>query len=408
MIVQRTPFIFVMILLAQVCFSQDSTERVARHLLVSLDVKPETGYTAQDKAVLGKSLALALQEAASEIKVIEYGPGDFPASTEARKGEAERAGADGWLWVGISGNRSAPTLRVQSYDLLTQAMAMDQGFTRGREIDPLEASHEHWQEIVSGVLEKYHAADASRMPKNERRLVKLVIRALPDTRITGLPGGPVVASKYGVATASLDAPSFYHLRASLDGYYPAQQDVYVDADRDVQIIQRQGSGWSVEASFFNALFFDGNVGYYFLPDTAFLKVGLTSFLVGLALSQDSLLYSFPLVHANIQLGRYWAPEDAAVRPYAAFGGFIRIVSIPGFPLRIDALSPGGFQLNLGAEIPIAGKSKFFFEYMPMLYLSNQPDLFVDSLGTGIPFGYIPISIGAFDLANVRFGLRWML
>lgn len=411
MIVRKSPFILVMALLAQACFSQDSpgTEKLPRRLLVSLDAAAETGYTAQDKAVLGKSLALALREAAQEFSVVEYGTGDFPPSPEARNGEAERLVADSWLWVEISGSRGSPSIRVQSYDLLTQTMTIDQEFTRDREIDPLEASHEHWREIVSLVLEKYHSIDASQVTKNERRTVRLLIRALPDTRITGLPGEPLVASKYGVATASLEAPSSYHLRATLDGYYPAQKDVYVDADAEVQIVQRPGAVWSVEGSFFNAFFLGGDLGYYFLPDTAFLKVGVTSFLLGLAFEQESLLFSYPLVHVNLQVGRYWGAEDAGVRLYTAVGGFVRIVSIPGSPIRIDALSQGGFQLNLGAEIPIMGKSRVFFEYIPMLYLSDYPELFLETMGSSnVPFGFLPVIIGAFDFMNVRFGVRWML
>jgi hypothetical protein len=411
MIMRKSLGILFMILLAQACFSQDSAgaEKTPRQLLVSVDAQPEAGYTAQETVILEKSLALSLQKALRGIHLIEYAQAGFPQALNARNSEAERLGANCWLWVNISGGSGASALLVQFYDMLTQTLVVDEIFTRKQKLDPLEASREHWEEIVSLVKQKYSAVDTSQVPRNERHTITLVIHALPDTMITGLPGGPLVASEYGVATANLDAPSSYHLRAALDGYYPAHQDVYVDADRDLQIIQKPASGWSVEASFFNAFFFDGNAGYYFLPNVAFLKVGVTSFLVGLALNQTSLTYSYPLVYANIQLGRYWAPADAVVRPYAAMGGFIRIVSIGGFPLRIDALSPGGFQLNVGAEVPLAGKSKFFFEYIPMLYLSSYPDLFVDSLGSnGIPFGYVPVSIGAFDFANVRFGVRWML
>ena len=230
----------------------------------------------------------------------------------------------------------------------------------------------------------------------------------PETRITGLPGGPLVTSAYGVASANLEAPSSYRLRVSLDGYNPTEQEVFVDADREVQIVQQPASTLSAEASFFNAFFLGGDLGYYFLPNTAFLKVGVTSFLLGLSLSRDSLIYSFPLMHVNVQVGCYWAPGDASLRWYTAIGGFFRFVFIPGFPPRIDALSPGGFQFDLGAEIPIAGRSRFFFEYLPMLYLSSYPDLFVDSLGSRVPFGYVPLAIGALNFVNVRFGVRWML
>lgn len=409
--VKRALFVVGSILLAQACFAQTSSEaaKAVRRLLVSLEAQPESGFTVLEAAVLSKSLALSLQGGLSGITIMEQGPSAFPPMLAARNEEAARRGADSWLGVAISGSRGAPAVHVQSFDLLTQTMVIDQSFSAVQDLAADDVSRMHWEMIVSLAKEKYHAADAADLRKNERRAVKLTIHALPDTRISGLPGGPVLTSTYGAATVSLEAPSFYHVRATRAGYYPAQMDLYVDADRDVQMVQQPESWFCAEGSFFNALFAGGDVGFFFLPDTAFLKVGVTSFLAGLAFTPDSLFYSSPLVHMNVQIGSYWLPEDSFLRLYTAIGGFLRVVLIPGFPAHLDVISPGGLQLNLGMEFPIGGRSRFFVEYVPMLYLSTVTDLFMDSLGpNGVPFGYVPVSFGAFDFANVRFGLRWML
>ena len=403
MIVKKTPLIIVILLLARVCFAQTSSEaaNVPRRLLVSLEAQPESGFTALEAVILSKSLVLSLQEGLPGFRVIEYGPFAFPPTPAARNDEAARRGADSWLWVAVSGSRGSPAIHVVSFDLLTQSTIIDQGFSAVQDLASADVSRVRWEMVVSLAREKYQPA--------VRRTVKLTIHAIPDTRISGLPGGPVLTSPYGAATVNLEAPSFYRVRATRAGYYPAQMELYVDADRDLQIPQQPGSSFSVEGSFFNALFIGGDAGFFLLPDTAFLKVGVTSFLVGLALSPDSLLYSFPLVHVNVQLGSYWSPEDAFLRWYTSVGGFLRVVLIPGFPPHLDAISPGGLQLNLGVEFPLAGRSRLFVEYVPMLYLSAMTDLFLDSLGpNSVPFGYAPVSFGAFDFANIRFGVRWML
>lgn len=406
--------LFILALLAPRCPAQDVAQEAAkdaahdakapRTLLVAMQ-----GASADSAAALEKSLALSLRDALPRVRLIEYGPADFPASMESRAGETARLGADCWLLVAITVDGAGWTLRVQSYDMLARTMTIDTSFTRTDAVDLLQAPHEHWEEIASLVRETYQEETAARMPRNERRTAKLLIHAQPDTSISGLPGGPLVASRYGVASADVDAPSSYRLHATLEGYVPADVEVYVPEDRDVQIVQKPSAAWSIDAGFFNALFFDVEAGWFFLPGTAFVRVGLTSFLVGLALNGDAVLYSFPLVHVNAQIGRYWGSEAAAFRPYTTFGGFIRIASLPGVPLRIDPLSPCGFTLGIGADILLAGTSRFFFEYVPMLYLSTYADLFVESIGGGrLPFGYVPLAIGALDFANVRFGIRWPL
>lgn len=407
----RAPFLVLCLLvLATGSFAQQGGEpaKDPRRLLVAVEAAPAAGYSGGETAILAKSLALALRDAVSDIRVIEYGAASFPSLAEARNREALRLGADAWLLVSISGDRRAPTLRALSWDLGAQAMVLDRSFSRDGEIAGLNAASEHWDDVVSLVRETYHAGPPLNLPKMERRAAALTIHALPGTSITGLPGGPVIASSFGVATANLEAPSSYRLRAVLYGYEPAEKEVFLDADEDVQISQKPSAILAVDTGFFNALFLEGGVGVFFIPDTAFLKFGVTSFLLGLSMSQDSSAYSFPLMHLNLQVGWYFLPVDSLFRVYATIGGFFRVVFLPDFPARVDALSPGGVQVGIGAEIAIAGRSRFFFEYVPMLYLSGLADLFQDTFSTGNAPGFIPLPFGALNYLNARFGLRWLL
>ncbi|HVO38847.1 MAG TPA: hypothetical protein VMV03_07440 [Spirochaetia bacterium] len=407
---RAAPCAFLLLLLTAACFAQQAGEpaQQPRRLLVAVEASPAAGYTTGETAILAKSLALSLREAVSGIQVVEYGAAAFPSLAEARNGEALRLGADAWLLVSISGDRRAPTLRALSWDLGAQTMVLDRSFTRDGEMTALEAASEHWDDVVPLVRDAYRAGPAINLPRVERRTAALTIHVLPGTRVSGLPGGPLAADSYGVATANLEAPSSYRLRAVLYGYEPAEKEVYVDADLDLQIAQRPSAILSADTGFFNAFFMDGEVGVFFVPDTAFVKFGVTSFLLGLSVGNDSAAYSFPLLHVNLQVGWYLMPVDAWFRVYATLGGFCRVVFIPNYPVRVDALSPGGVLLGIGTEIPIAGRGRFFFEYVPMLYLSGLPDLFADSYSSGNSPGFIPLSFGAINLLNARFGIRWLL
>src|SRR5512146_3257894 len=97
------------------CQEEAVTPAAVRRILVAVG---DDGASASrsDLLRLSKSLALALTEASPSIRVVEYGS-DFPKDAEKRMHAAEESLADCWLWVGATGEKSAPTLGVRPYDL---------------------------------------------------------------------------------------------------------------------------------------------------------------------------------------------------------------------------------------------------------------------------------------------------
>jgi hypothetical protein len=152
-----------------------------------------------------------------------------------------------------------------------------------------------------------------------------------------------------------------------------------------------------------------DVSRFFIPSLLYVKLGITSYAVGLAFTNTQTFTSNPLTNLVLQTGIYLGPEDRLLRPYANLGAFLRIVTAPGTLVGIDPLSWGGLQFSIGTEIGRSPRGRFFFEYQPMLYAVSVPGLFQASFGNGNPpAGWSFSQTGASNYLCFRFGFRWML
>ncbi len=406
---KRALFALILAVLASSAFAQETgeTPRVPRRLL--LRVESGTGtYTREETLVIAKSLTLALVSAGNGLTVIEYAGDAFPPSPEARIDTTAKEGADCWLFMEISGERAAPVLKVHSYDLLFNKAIMEKNISRREELSMREMSRETWADVVPTLAEEYGPVD-SRLIGTGSKLVRLTLLAPPGTTIEGLQGGgPLVVGADGKTEVSLGTPATYALKASHGGYFPLEQRIFLDSDRTLDLALVPYSRWSLDLSFFNAFNAGVEATYFFIPGRGFVKLGLTSFFLGLALDSEGPFSGYNLVNLNAAAGFFLSPESSAIRVYLTLGGFLRIVFPNSSPL-IDPLSPGGFQLALGVQAPLTARSRFFAELVPMVYLTDSPELFRASLGEkDSPFGYIFREDAAFSLANLRFGIRWLL
>ena len=134
-----------------------------------------------------------------------------------------------------------------------------------------------------------------------------------------------------------------------------------------------------------------DVTRFLSPNLAWLRLGITTYGVGLALisqssdqngSSGSAFTSNPLTNVVFQGGIYLGPDDQLFRFYSGFGCFLRVLHAPGLPLQLEPISWGGFQVTVGTEIGRTPTGRFFFEYTPMFYVVSMPSLFQASLGTG--------------------------
>ena len=141
----------------------------------------------------------------------------------------------------------------------------------------------------------------------------------------------------------------------------------------------------------------------------YVKLGITTYAVGLAFTDTQVITRNPLTNLVLQAGIYLRPEDVLFRPYVNVGVFARIVYAPGTLVGIDPLSWGGVQLSVGTEIGRSPRGRFFFEYQPMLYAVSVPGLFQASFGAGDPpTGWSFSDKSAFNFLCFRVGYRWSL
>ncbi len=414
----RSSIALFLVFIAGFCYAQEPQRSAGapRRVLVSVQGQQGDAYSPVDLLILEKSLALALRESSEELHVVESGKSGFPASTAQRSEAARAMGADCWLWVGISGSRDSPSFAVQSFDLLRNAMSFEQSIPQEGPIVLSGARSAAMDQIARLMLENYGVArtaaspepgQTDQAPQNPTSAI-LRIHARPGTAITGLQAEKIKVGLDGVAVVAVDAPASYIIVARLSGYYPAQRSFYVDSSRDVEMSQEPASLWSLEASSFNSFFPAIDASYFFVPNWAYVKLGLTSFLFGFRLDDNAVIYSFPLIDFTLQAGCYLAPEDSVLRPYASAGAFIRFIFPPDFTPRLDPVSPFGFQLTLGSEAQVTMKLRLFLELVPMLYLSRHTDLFLASLGRSTAGGYLFMPWAVIGFSNLRFGLRWLL
>ncbi len=404
----------VFMILAVHVQAQEPTVENAPRLLLCVEGRSGSPYTEAEIKVAVKSVAFALKEASDRIMIVEYGMRSFPESPDGRMGACREMRTEGWLWIGISGDKTAPVLLVSAFNAVSGASVLENSFQLNRSLSLQELVEEKWPEIVPAVAAAFGSLDSSSSSRVETRASKLTLRALPGTLITGLPGAPLAVGEDGTAATSLTTPGVYSARAELFGYSPASVNVYLVSDREVSFSQEPGSRWAFDLSFFNSMFPGGNAAFFIIPNWLFARFEAMTYLFGLALDSNAMIFTIPLFNFGLGFGTYLAPEDFPLRPYIVAGGFLRISWIPGFAPGVEPLSPGGASLDIGVEFPMFRKGCLFIEYAPMLYFTRNLELFMASLGSvENQAGYYPnpfglASFGVLNYLNLRFGFRWLL
>jgi hypothetical protein len=378
-----------------------------RRLLLVLQAQGDS-YSDADRVALSNSLALAFGEASPNLSVVVFGGGRFPEPLTERIAAAEQLGADAFLLVQASGERDAPSVSLSLYDIPGQN-AFDWSLPSGAGLDTSDLSYVDWSGVVFLVLGGLQGRSGAEEPAARRESAAVTIRALPGARVTGLPEGPLDVNDDGILSAQVPVPGLYTVRVTHPGYYPAQERYYVVADREISLTQSPDCSWNMDLTLFDAFFPGMAAGWYFIPEYAFVRTGMTAFFFGLRLSDREVLYTIPLVNLFLDTGLYFSPEDSPVRFYAGVGGFLRLSFAEGVIPVLDALSPGGAQVSLGAEFPISRGSRLFLEWTPQALFSAVPALLhtVGANDNG-PKPRIFTDWGEIDFINLRFGLRWNL
>ncbi len=372
--------------------------------------QPQKGMLTEDQLlVLSRSLLISLQAGVPGLPVSDAA-GPVPSASPAALSDlAVKTGADFWIWAQVSIDAGKTQLHVRGFDVRAQEMKFDTTLTRESDLSPSELPFEKWNDVVSLVTSSLSSGELQGQGTPGPQEVTLTVRALPGTLITGPGGTRAQAGKDGFALLSFPAPGEYSLHATLSGYYPLTSRFFLGGDREVFLEQTPASWWAIDASLLEMGYPSFDVSRFIIPNSLYVKLGITTYAVGLALTDTQAFTSNPLTNLVLQTGIYLGPEDMLLRPYVNLGAFLRIVVAPGTLVGIDPLSWGGLQFSIGTEIGRSPRGRFFFEYQPMFYAVSVPGLFQASFGSGNPpSGWSFSQNGAANYLCFRTGYRWAL
>ncbi len=398
------------------CVLVDAQETAAasmgapRRMLIVVEQDAGGSLTQGDLLQLSRSLQITLLSATGEIDVVEPAKPLRDLSPAVLDAAARAAGADSWLSVGASGGWAALTLAVRSSDLLTNAIVLDTTVTRTGWESPQDLSAEEWAEIVQPIAGHYHRIPLTTVSlQHGPVLATLTVKALPGTRITGLGEPALVVEQGGTASREMPAAHQYELGAILEGHAFSHQTIFLNTDKVVTFLQKPASTWSLDASLEDRAYPGVSLGWSPIPGRVTLRLGIQTFLFGLAFATSGVVASVPLSDIFIQAVATPVSELGPLSPYLGFEVFLRIDHPSGSVPALDALSPGGVKPIIGLELMTSPGGGFFVEYAPILYFTQVPDLLMAALGTGsVPPGWIFSPASALNLLSFRAGYRWQL
>ncbi len=388
--------------------SAAAQDRVARRLLLVVAPDDSTTLAANDLFLLSRSVQMELQRATKEINVVEAA-GSVPDLSEAGLAEAAKsAGADSWLSVIAGGGWSTLKLAVRSFDLISNAMVLDTTVTREGWQSPLDLSLESWDDIAQPIAGHYHMVEAAVAPQGPRAAL-LTIKALPGTKISGLGPKPLVVDASGSLAQEMPVSRQYDIRASLIGHLPEHRQIYLEADRAVDFDQKPESRWTLDMSLQDRAYPGFSIAWSPRLGHFSFKLGITTYLVGLAFNSTGVFSSAPLSEAELQATAYLFPETGFFRLYTAQTFFLRVDHAIGTTPSLDSLSLGGMKGIIGAELLGSARGNWFFEYAPTVYFTHVPNMLQAALSSGSPPpGWLFFPSSAVNLLSFRAGYRWQL
>jgi hypothetical protein len=247
-------------------------------------------------------------------------------------------------------------------------------------------------------------------------LSTLTIHGRPGTELTGVPGGPYRIDGSGTLVEKVPYPSSFTLKARASGYYDVEQSLFLGIDPlTVTLDQVAKPRFGFEARLSSFQFPGLRFWWYILPAQVFVRLGLTTQLVGLYPIDNApnvLAVGSPLSQLELDAGLFVSPAERLLRFWVGAGGYLRFSHPPAPGFAIDSEgAPGAVTLSLGVDYSPSRRLRFAVEYQPAFILASNPQQFINltfvanSFPSGQVPGYVVLPWGLFDLRNLYLGLR---
>jgi hypothetical protein len=379
-----------------------------RKLLLFVDQQKSAGLADDQLLVLSRSLLVSLQAGVRGLSVSDSVGSMKQGSETGISDLAMKAGADFWLWAQLSFDAGKTRVRARGFDVRTQEAKFDTTVSREGALSTAQLPFERWDDISALVSAAFSADLTDAQSLEGPPEVTLTVRALPGTLVTGPGKTGVTAGKDGFAVMKLPGPGEYSVRSTLSGYYPETSRLVLSSDKEIFLTQMRASWWTIDASLLQMGYPSFDLGRFIVPNSIYVKLGFTTYAIGLAFTDTQMVTNNPLTNIVLQAGMYLRPEDVLFRAYVNVGAFLRFVYAPGTLVGVDPLSWGGLQLSIGTEIGRSPRGRFFLEYQPMFYAASVPGLFQAALGNSDPAGWTFSPTSAFNFLCFRAGYRWTL
>lgn len=333
------------------------------------------GMGSEESAIFYDSLVIYLQGNPYNKRIVEGLPIAGPDSVNDRASVSYRRACDSWIMVQVRKSGEEIEVAYRLYDIPYESYRAEGKFSTEFP-GARDRSTFFWKPIRDTLRE------LPPLPKDP----VFTIRGVPGTKIFGLPGGVKELNAEGKAEFTAPTPATYRFRAEKLGYEPLEEQVLLkEKGGEILLNQKRGTLVNLDLSLWNGQFPSFYLGLFPIPNSLFLKVGLTSFFSGFGpfLVNDSKFepfVSYPLMTVDFQIGGYLSSPDATVRFYAGVGGFVRVF-YSDLRTMLDPLLPyGGYPL-IGIEYaPKAGNS-VFFEYTPRILSMDAEAMGTVSIGS---------------------------
>ncbi len=235
------------------------------------------------------------------------------------------------------------------------------------------------------------------------------ISGLPGSIVRGLSESAVVLDGEGRGEARIPFGETLRFDADAEGHHPVEGTIRATVPELHLFLNQPVYGrWSYD--FFLTGFSYPGVGlsFHIVPAWSLLRLDVFTYALGfipyadIGGEQGRLFASEPVSHLTLSVLQHLATPGGRIRPYVGIGATTRMLRADG-RIEREPIAPYGATAVLGVEFP-RRFAAWFFEYAPLLYFVEEPDLWGSQFSRWQP-GYVQVGRNVLDVMMVRIGFR---